>query len=102
MNKSQFTQKYANDFHLPTHKAHQIIEAVLSKMSEALIDGDRIELRGFGTFSVREFGKKRGRNPKTGETIEIENSKRLYFRPGKLVRTSLIKSKEAGVAIQKE
>jgi len=63
-----------------------VVSVVLESISEALARGDRVELRGFGAFSVRHRKARIGRNPKTGEPVEIEAKSVPFFRPGKELR----------------
>lgn len=59
------------------------VEAVFLAISEALTEGKRVEIRGFGAFSVKEKPARIGRNPRTGEAVDIAAKKAVYFKPGK-------------------
>jgi integration host factor subunit beta len=72
------------DFNLK--KAEVVVNAIFEAMSEALRDGDRVEIRGFGSFEVREYGSYTGRNPKTGEEVEVGAKKAPFFKTGKELR----------------
>ncbi len=69
------------------HLAHRDVElavkAVLERMADAFEDGDRIEIRGFGSFSLHYRPARVGRNPKTGESVAVENKFSPHFKPGK-------------------
>ena len=64
----------------------RVVTTVLNEIGDALARGDRVELRGFGAFSVRERGARKGRNPRTGEAVEVEAKSVPFFRPGKELR----------------
>ena len=64
----------------------RLVEVVLEEISAALASGHRVELRGFGAFSVRERKARSGRNPRTGEAVEIAAKSVPFFRPGKELR----------------
>jgi integration host factor subunit beta len=89
MNKSDLTKALSEAQDLPIGKAEEIVDMLFGTMSEALIDGDRIEIRGFGSFTVREYESYTGRNPKTGETISVENKRLPFFKCGKDLRDRL-------------
>ena len=73
-------------------KAEEIVDRVFDTMSKALIKGDRIEIRGFGAFSVREYEGYVGRNPKTGDKITVAGKRLPFFKCGKELRERLNKS----------
>ncbi len=66
-----------------------IVETIFEEMSNALARGDRVELRGFGSFSVKEREARIGRNPRTGETVEVDAKKLPAFKAGKALRDKL-------------
>lgn len=68
---------------LPRSKAAQAVDTIIDAMKEALCEGKRIELRGFGVFQVRDRKKGVGRNPKTGVEVAITPGKTVRFKPGK-------------------
>jgi integration host factor subunit beta len=71
MNKSDLIVALAKEADLPLRKSEEIVNLVFDTMSTALIDGDRIEIRGFGSFMVKEYKGYTGRNPKTGDKIAV-------------------------------
>ncbi len=75
--------------HVPRREAEAIIHAVFDCMAEALVAGKRIELRGFGVFSVRTRRARTGRNPKTGQSVSIPERRTLSFAAGKELRERL-------------
>lgn len=66
-----------------------IVEVVLDTMTDALVDGRRIELRGFGSFAVKERAARNARNPRTGEQVSVPSRRSLAFKAGKLLRDRL-------------
>ena len=71
---------------LKAEDLEKVVGVILDKIAEALADGDRVELRGFGAFSVRQRKARIGRNPRTGEAVEVEAKSVPFFRPGKELR----------------
>jgi integration host factor subunit beta len=86
MNKSDLIAALAADADLPVRKSEEIVNVVFQTMSDALADDNRIEIRGFGSFEVRNYGGYAGRNPKTGETIVVDGKKLPFFKAGKELR----------------
>ena len=68
---------------IPLKDAEIIVDMIFDSMVDALAQGDRIEIRGFGSFKVKDRGEREGRNPKTGESIHIPAKKYPFFRIGK-------------------
>ncbi len=66
-------------------KAEAAVGAIFEDITEALARGDRVELRGFGTFSVRQYDARVGRDPRNGEAVAVPETHHVYFRPGKPV-----------------
>lgn len=83
MNKTDLIDALAQDQNLPIRTAESIIATVLDAMTETLVNGDNIEIRGFGSFTVREYNSYDGRNPKTGDAIKVKPKKLPFFRVGK-------------------
>jgi integration host factor subunit beta len=71
---------------LPSGKAEQIVNVVFDSMVKALEDGEGIEIRGFGSFTVREYKSYDGRNPRTGETVHVSPKRLPFFKVGKDLR----------------
>ncbi|WP_325101171.1 integration host factor subunit beta [Marinomonas transparens] len=72
--------------HLPVKDVEQSIKAMLEHMSDSLANGERIEIRGFGSFSLHYRAPRIGRNPKTGESVELSAKYVPHFKPGKELR----------------
>lgn len=89
MNKSELIDVVAQDADLTKASAGQAVEATLDAIAGALKGGDSVALVGFGTFSVRERGARTGRNPRTGETIQIAASKVPAFKAGKALKDAV-------------
>ncbi len=83
MNKSDLVVSLARESDLPLRKSEEIVNLVFGTMSKALLKGDRIEVRGFGSFEIRQYGNYTGRNPKTGEKIAVNGKKLPFFKAGK-------------------
>ena len=66
-----------------------IVDTIFREMSDALVNGDRVELRNFGAFSVKEREARTGRNPRTGEAVEVEAKRIPAFKAGKALRDRL-------------
>lgn len=83
MNKSQLIQALAKEEDLPLKKAEEVVNTVFSEMESALIRGERVEIRGLGSFKVKQYEGYKGRNPKSGEVIEVSRKKLPFFKVGK-------------------
>ena len=86
MIKADIVNRVAEESDLPRVKAALAVDTIFGAMKEALSEGKRIELRGFGVFQVRERKKGVGRNPKTGVAVAITPGKTVRFKPGKDLR----------------
>jgi len=69
--------------------AEAIVNTILGQISDALVAGDRMELRGLGAFSVRTLGAREGRNPRTGAPVPVAEKKKVAFKPGKGMQARL-------------
>ena len=83
MNKSQLIEALAQEINLPLREASPITNTILDTMVDALAVGDSIEIRGFGSFVVKDYGSYVGRNPKTGDSIKVPPKKLPFFKAGK-------------------
>ncbi|HOP46832.1 MAG TPA: HU family DNA-binding protein [Desulfobacteraceae bacterium] len=83
MNKSQLIESLAKAEDLPLKKAEDIVNTVFSDMEKAIIRGERVEIRGLGSFKVKNYDGYKGRNPKTGEIIEVAPKRLPFFKVGK-------------------
>ena len=86
MNKSDLIVAVAKEADLTQRKSEEIVNLVFDTMSRALINGDRIEIRGFGSFMVKQYKGYTGRNPKTGAKIEVNQKRLPFFKTGKELR----------------
>ncbi|MHB8232034.1 MAG: HU family DNA-binding protein [bacterium] len=93
MNKAQFTEKFAGKNNIPIKIADKIIDTVINEIKEVLIQKRRVEIRGFGSFSVKEYKQYSGRNPKTGDKIEVQKKLAPVFKISKIYKNDLIKDK---------
>ena len=83
MNKTQLVDKIAQGAEITKADAGRALDAFIEAVTDTLKDGDQVSLVGFGTFSVRERAARTGRNPQTGEAIQIAAAKVPGFKPGK-------------------
>lgn len=87
MTKSQLVAKLAKRFpHLYLRDLETLVNTVLGEISSGLVQGDRIELRGFGAFSIRKRDPRVARNPKNGDSVTVGERYAIYFRAGKELR----------------
>lgn len=90
MTKSELIQKLAEkNPHLFLRDVEKIVDTIFGEITEALVRGDRVELRGFGAFSVKERDPRTGRNPRTGETVQVDAKRLPFFKTGKGLRERL-------------
>ncbi len=90
MIKSELVQRIADrNPHLYQRDVEKIVNAILDEITEALSRGDRVELRGFGAFSVKRREARVGRNPRTGEQVAVEEKAVPFFKTGKEMRERL-------------
>ena len=83
MTKAELVEDVARAAELTKKDAERLVESVFESSIETLKHGEKIELRGFGSFRVRDRGARRGRNPKTGDPVSIPAKRVPYFKPGK-------------------
>ena len=95
MNKTQLIEQVARNADLPKAKAGNIVDIVLGVIEETLSEGDFVAIAGFGVFSVKERAARIGRNPQTGEKIEISASMVPGFKAGKSLKEAVNQCKTA-------
>lgn len=95
MTKAELVEDVARAAELTKKDAERLVEIVFESIIDTLNHGEKIELRGFGSFRVRERGARRGRNPKTGDPVDIPAKRVPYFKPGKELK-ELINEDENG------
>lgn len=83
MNKSQLIERIAKEEGITIKNSASVVNVVFDAMAESLAKGDRVEIRGFGSFKVKSYSSYQGRNPKTGEIIQVREKKLPYFKVGK-------------------
>jgi integration host factor subunit beta len=83
MTKADLVERVAKEADMTKKDAEQLVEIIFDSITGTLNKGEKIELRGFGSFRVRERGARRGRNPKTGDPVSIPAKRVPYFKPGK-------------------
>lgn len=90
MTKSELIQRLAErNPHLYMRDVEKIVDTVFDEITKALAEGNRVELRGFGAFSVKERDARMGRNPRTGESVFVEAKRLPFFKTGKALRERL-------------
>jgi integration host factor subunit beta len=86
MNKSELIEALATDINVPHREAAAITNTVIDTMTDALSQGENIEIRGFGSFVIKKYESYEGRNPKTGKKIKVKPKKLPFFKVGKDLR----------------
>jgi integration host factor subunit beta len=89
MNKSEMIETLADQKGISFKKAEEIVHTIFDAMTGALLAGERIEIRGFGSFVVNDYKAYTGRNPKTGETIAVKPKKLPFFKVGKELKSRI-------------
>ncbi|WP_028293503.1 HU family DNA-binding protein [Oceanobacter kriegii] len=89
MNKSELIDAIAASADIPKAAAGRALDAMIESIGTALKDGDQVALVGFGTFAVKERAERTGRNPQTGQPIQIAAAKVPGFKPGKALKDAV-------------
>ena len=90
MTKSELIQRISEQNpHLYQRDVERIVSTIFDEIAEALAEGQRVELRGFGAFSVKDRESRTGRNPRTGETVHVDSKRVPFFKTGKQLRERL-------------
>jgi nucleoid DNA-binding protein/ribosomal protein L32 len=92
MNKRALVETVAADAHLDLASAESALDALVGAVSAALADGDKVVIPGFGTFEVRDRSARTGRNPQTGEAIEIPAGRAAAFKPATALKQAVARS----------
>jgi integration host factor subunit beta len=95
MTKSDLIEKLAERLKLPKGKAETIVNTVFESMETALARGERIEIRGLGSFEVRSYKAYEGRNPRTGEPVGVQPKRLPFFKVGKELKERVNESRLA-------
>ena len=90
MTKADLVEMVAESSDLPRKEADEVVQVILDSIIAALSRGEKVELRGFGSFRIRRRGERNGRNPKTGDRVHVPPKKIPYFKPGKHLREELL------------
>ncbi|MCY3984738.1 MAG: integration host factor subunit beta [Roseovarius sp.] len=86
MTRSELIKKIADENpHLNPRDAERIVKSVFEQIANSLANGNRVELRGFGAFSVKKRGKRVGRNPRTGEKVDVAQKYVPFYKSGKIL-----------------
>ena len=86
MTKSDLIKQLAHKINIPTRQATSIVNTLIDTMLDTLVQGENIEIRGFGSFAVKEYKSYTGRNPKSGETFKVKTKKLPVFKVGRELR----------------
>ncbi|PRP97638.1 HU family DNA-binding protein [Enhygromyxa salina] len=86
MTKSELIERVAQESGLPKGRAEMVVNTIFDSMTSALIAGDGIEIRGFGSFTVRLYKSYEGRNPRTGDVVHVAPKRLPFFKVGKELR----------------
>ncbi len=86
MTKTELIKQLARDCGLTLKQSETVVNTFIRSITQALVDGGKVELRGFGSFRTKTRAARRGRNPKTGETVQVPEKVVPFFKPGKQFR----------------
>ncbi len=98
MNKSDLIELISQKANIPKKKAEDVIHLIFDSMSETLMGGGRIEIRGFGSFIVKDYQSYTGRNPRTGASIFVKPKRLPFFKVGKELRDRVNRSSAISAA----
>lgn len=96
MNKSELIEKLAEKSGVNVMQSEEVVNLIYKKMRDTMVNGGRIEIRGFGSFVVKEYQAYQGRNPKTGEKISVPPKKLPFFKVGKELKERIDSSIDEG------
>lgn len=91
MKKSDIVNELSKSVNLSQKKSAEIVDFIFEKMRGSILKGERIEVRGFGTFFVKSYKPRKGRNPKTGILVDVPPKRLPFFKMGKELKKALIK-----------
>ena len=89
MNTSDLVKALADQANISLDEATRVVNTFVDSMKDSLLEGGRVEIRGFGSFKVKEYGSYAGRNPRTGEKVAVEPKRLPFFRAGKELKEYL-------------
>ena len=90
LTKAELSSTLSDNLGYPKKEADQLVKTFLDSIKDALHSGDHVELRGFGSFRLRDRKARQGRNPRSGESIQVPPKRVVYFKLGKELRSRLI------------
>ena len=90
MNKLELIQKLEKKCNLTRDKASEVVDKIFKDMTYALVNGERIEIRNFCSFFIKDYKSYTGRNPKTGETIQVSAKRLPFFKCGKELKERVV------------
>jgi integration host factor subunit beta len=96
MTKADLVERVAREADMTKKDAEQLVEIIFDSITDTLNKGEKIELRGFGSFRVRERNSRKGRNPKTGDSVSIPAKRVAYFKPGKELKELINQNESPG------
>lgn len=94
MNKSELIELLSLKRGISLKKSEDVVNTIFDSMASAMMSGDRIEIRGFGSFVINEYKSYTGRNPKTGESISVKPKKLPFFKVGKELKERVATKKD--------
>jgi len=94
MTKSDLIERLTGKTHMTKKKIENVVNCVFDTMFESLVNGDRIEIRGFGSWFVKDYKSYTGRNPRTSTSVKVEEKKLPFFKVGKELKKSIDTEKE--------
>jgi integration host factor subunit beta len=97
MNKAQLIEEVSERVKIPSTAARVIVDTIFDSMRETLEKGEGIEIRGFGSFAIRHYEAYKGRNPKSGEIVNVPPKRLPHFKVGRELREMVNRIKEGGV-----
>ena len=89
MTKSELADALSKELKFPLNTTQNIIDTILDSITEKLVAGESVEIRGFGSFTIRQYNSYIGRKPKTGEQIEVKPKKLPFFKVGKALKEAV-------------
>ena len=100
MTKADLVEEVSRVSHLTKKHSEAIVDTVFKSIVAALRDGEKIELRGFGSFRLRQRDSRKGRNPKTGDRVDVPPKQVPYFKPGKDLKELINRVSSTGTPVQ--
>lgn len=89
MNKSELIKTMVEENGISMEEASKVVNIFIDSVKKALLSGDRVEIRGFGSFKIKDYDGYTGRNPKSGEVVQVQPKKLPFFRAGKELKEYL-------------